>query len=79
MKIAKDSDSVEFHGHGVLVSPGFRDGTEIMAKRTCVACDAPLDAEAIQVKIGGKSVEVCCTDCAQTLTEADASTRERKD
>jgi hypothetical protein len=49
-----------------------------MAERTCAACDATLDAEAIQVKIGGKSVEVCCGDCAKKLKEADASTKERR-
>ena len=49
-----------------------------MAKRTCAACDAKLDAESIQVKIGGKSVEVCCGDCAEKLKEADAARRERR-
>jgi hypothetical protein len=32
-----------------------------------------LDADVIQVKIGGKTVEVCCRECAQKLKEADAS------
>ena len=45
-----------------------------MAKRTCAACDCDLDAEAIKVTIGGKTVEVCCEDCAVRLKEAAAST-----
>jgi hypothetical protein len=28
----------------------------------------------IKVKIGGKTVEVCCDECAQKLKEAHAST-----
>ncbi len=38
-----------------------------MAERTCAACDSKLDADRIEVKIGGRTVEVCCTDCAQKL------------
>jgi hypothetical protein len=49
-----------------------------MAERTCAACDAKLDADRIPVKIGGKTVEVCCAECAQKLKEADASTRARR-
>lgn len=78
MKITKDSDSAEFRARGLLVSPGFRGRRESMAERTCAACDATLDAETIQVTIGGKSVEVCCTDCAQKLKEADPFTRGRR-
>ena len=44
-----------------------------MAEKTCAACDYPLDANAIQVQIGGKTVEVCCDDCAQKLKEAQTS------
>jgi RNase P subunit RPR2 len=43
-----------------------------MSDRTCVACDSPLDGEAIQVRIGGRTVEVCCEDCAWRLNEAAA-------
>ena len=50
-----------------------------MADKTCAACDCKLDAETITVKVGGKAVEVCCEECAQTLKEADASkTAKRK-
>ena len=44
-----------------------------MAAKTCAACDYALDGNAIQVKIGGKTVEVCCDECAQKLKEAHAS------
>jgi pimeloyl-ACP methyl ester carboxylesterase len=44
-----------------------------MAKKTCAACDCKLDANPIKVKIGGKTVEVCCDECAQKLNEADFS------
>jgi hypothetical protein len=35
-----------------------------MAERTCAACDCQLDTDVIQVKIGGRTVEVCCEDSA---------------
>jgi hypothetical protein len=41
-----------------------------MIEKTCAACDCPLDASAIQVKIGARVVEVCCDECAQKLGEA---------
>lgn len=44
-----------------------------MAAKTCAACDCALDAQAISVTIGGKTVEVCCDDCARQLKEAHAS------
>lgn len=44
-----------------------------MAAATCAACDYPLDANHVTVTIGGKNVEVCCEECAQTLREAKAS------
>jgi hypothetical protein len=48
--------------------------SEIMIEtRTCAACDCPLDANPIQVKIGGNTVEVCCEDCAVKLKEAQAA------
>lgn len=46
-----------------------------MAGKTCAACDCDLDANPIKVTIGGKTVEVCCDDCAQRLKEGDASAR----
>ncbi len=44
-----------------------------MVDKTCAACDCKLDGNAIQVKIGGKTVEVCCDECAQKLREARIS------
>lgn len=44
-----------------------------MAKKTCAACDCTLDANAIKVTVGGKTVDVCCDECAQKLREAHAS------
>lgn len=44
-----------------------------MSKRTCAACDYVLEGDPIQVKIGGKTVEVCCNECAAKLKEASSS------
>jgi hypothetical protein len=44
-----------------------------MAEKTCAACDYELDANTIEVTIGGKTVEVCCDECAQKLKEAHIS------
>lgn len=44
-----------------------------MTEKTCAACDCALDGNSINVKIGGKTVEVCCEECAQKLQEAHAS------
>lgn len=44
-----------------------------MDKKTCAACDWPLDGDAIIVKIGGEAVEVCCEACAEKLREACAA------
>jgi len=49
-----------------------------MTAKTCAACDCELDANPIQVKVGGNTVEVCCEDCAQALKEADGATAARK-
>jgi hypothetical protein len=48
----------------------------MMSERTCVACDSPLEGEAVQVRIGGRTFEVCCNDCAWRLNEAAASAAE---
>jgi hypothetical protein len=45
-----------------------------MTEKTCAACDCKLDANSIEVKLGGKIVEVCCDECAQKLKEAHRST-----
>jgi hypothetical protein len=43
---------------------------EVMTEKTCAACDCKLDENAIKVKLSGKTVEVCCDECAQKLKEA---------
>ena len=47
--------------------------SNVMVEKTCAACDCKLDANPIEVKIGGKTVEVCCDECAQKLKEACVS------
>lgn len=42
-------------------------------KETCAACDYELDENRITVTIGGKTVEVCCEECAEKLREATAA------
>jgi hypothetical protein len=44
-----------------------------MSDETCAACDCELDANRIEVKVGGKTVEVCCDECAEKLNEAQVS------
>jgi hypothetical protein len=70
---AKDSDSP--HRPELLICPRRteRHGDEIMTEKTCAACDCQLDANPIRVKVGGKTVEVCCEECALALNEAGAS------
>ena len=41
-----------------------------MTEKTCAACDCKLDDHVIKVTLGGKTVEVCCDECAQKLKEA---------
>lgn len=41
-----------------------------MNEKTCAACDCRIEGTAIQVTVGGKTVEVCCDDCARALNEA---------
>jgi len=48
-----------------------------MSAKTCAACDSDLDANSIQVTVGGKTVEVCCDECAQRLKEGEGSARSR--
>lgn len=50
-----------------------------MTERTCAACDCELDAGAISVSLGGKTVEVCCEDCAEQLREAHAAAKDEKE
>jgi ribosome-binding protein aMBF1 (putative translation factor) len=49
-----------------------------MAERTCAACNCKIDGDPIKVTIGGKTVEVCCEDCAQKLKEASAFTATKR-
>jgi len=56
---------------------GNLEGTQ-MDKRTCAACDQELDSEAIEVTIGGKTVEACCTACAQKLNETQPGVAQAK-
>ena len=44
-----------------------------MKERTCAACDCELGANPIKVTLGGRTVEVCCDECAQKLKEAQAA------
>ncbi len=44
-----------------------------MTEKTCAACDCKLEGTSVTVKIGGRTVEVCCDECAQKLHEAQAS------
>jgi hypothetical protein len=46
---------------------------DVMDEKTCAACDCKLDGNSIKVKIGGKTVEVCCDECSQKLKEAHFS------
>jgi RNase P subunit RPR2 len=49
-----------------------------MTKKTCAACDYPLDPKStIKVKIGGKDVEVCCEECATKLRESVSAKRKK--
>jgi RNase P subunit RPR2 len=49
-----------------------------MNQKTCAACDYPLEpASTIEVKIGGRTVEVCCEECATKLREAGAREQKR--
>jgi hypothetical protein len=50
----------------------------IMSEKTCAACDYELDETAISVTIGGKTVEVCCEDCARALREAQAAAAQER-
>ncbi|CAN4277324.1 hypothetical protein LJR125_000181 [Pseudoxanthomonas sp. LjRoot125] len=44
-----------------------------MSEQTCAACDYPLDGNAIKVTLGGRTVEVCCEECAEKLREANGA------
>jgi len=48
-----------------------------MKHDTCATCDCKLDDTRIAVRIGGKTVEVCCQECADTLREAYQAIRQQ--
>lgn len=48
-----------------------------MKETTCAACDCEIEGDAIQVSIGGKTVEVCCAECAERLGEAKVAAEGR--
>jgi RNase P subunit RPR2 len=51
---------------------------QAMTRKTCACCDYPLDPKStIEVKIGGKSVEVCCEECATKLRQASAKLKKK--
>jgi RNase P subunit RPR2 len=55
-----------------------RIGESVMTKKTCAACDYPLEPNStIKVKIGDKTVEVCCEECATKLREAAGAKRKK--
>ena len=60
-----------------LPDPGLRVFREsnVMVDRTCAACDCKLDVNPIKIKIGDKTVEVCCDECARKLREAPTAAR----
>jgi hypothetical protein len=74
-EVAKDFDS----GHRLEVvcceppDVGRNRKIPVMLEKTCAACDCKLETDVIQVIVGGKTVEVCCAECARALREASAS------
>ena len=78
-KLAKDPDSSRFALRGLLPLRPLtgRKEDDMANKKTCAACDYELDANAISVTVGGKTVEVCCQECADKLKEAHASAARR--
>ena len=46
-----------------------------MAATTCAACDCRLDANAIKVRVGDATLDVCCEECAEKLKAAHVSAR----
>jgi hypothetical protein len=61
--------------------PDFGHWRVMMLEKTCAACDCKLDANSIKVRIGGRTVEVCCEACSRRLKEAhiSAGARHRSD
>ena len=50
-----------------------------MSERTCAACDCKLEGVVVNVTLGGRTVEVCCEECAVALREADAASAKKKE
>jgi hypothetical protein len=55
-----------------------RQARRVTVEHTCAACDCSLDGNAINVTIGGKTVEVCCAECAEQLKEAHLAAAAKK-
>lgn len=72
-KIAKDSDSERTAEMVSFSCNDVQSGDDTMKKDTCAACDCELDSTRIAVTIGGRTVEVCCEECATALREAEAA------
>ncbi len=51
---------------------GGHETENVMTQKTCAACDSPLDGDVVEVKIGGRTVEACCEECARKLRETGA-------
>jgi hypothetical protein len=63
----------------ILSRTGYPTEDQKMKKTTCAACDCELGHDAISVKLGGTTVEVCCQECAEALKEADTAATDNKD
>jgi hypothetical protein len=72
-QIAKESNSAA--AAQVIFSCGRnqKEETKTMTQKTCAACDCELDQNSIKVKLGGKTVEVCCEECAAAIGEAETA------
>jgi hypothetical protein len=68
------SPGVRTHAGSVSEFAPINRGDPTMSEKTCAACDYELDGAAIEVTVGGGTVEVCCEDCARALNEAYAQT-----
>jgi hypothetical protein len=71
-QVTKDFDSTP-RAHGAHFLLPTHPRRPAMPQKTCAACDCPLDDSLIKVKLGGKTVEVCCEECATKLKEAFVS------
>ena len=75
--IAKDSDSGRIARVVSYSRPncGLPTRDRAMQTQTCPVCDYALDASAIQVTLGARTVAVCCEECAQKLRETEGAAK----